>query len=357
MRLLIAPRLALLALTAALGACVYRFNALSGPAQPLPLPSSVQFVAFGDAGTGGERQAAVGRAMARVCADRGCDLALELGDNFYPHGVSSATDPQFDSAFEQPYALLNVPVYVVLGNHDNSKAGGYGESNAQGDFQVQYRSSRWRMPARYYSFGFPADAAEPFAEFFALDSNPLTAYSADPDPRWEPRAYAARQLAWLQQSLQASKAGWKIAFAHHPYLSNGLHGDAGRYETRPEDAATARGDLWKDLLDKSICEQHVDLYLAGHDHDLEWLKPVAPCGNTQFIVSGAAAPDKLRPFAKDHHDASYWHVDQTAGFFWVKLEQGRMTVAAFTLDAKDALPVSARGRPLPAYEQSVQRLH
>ena len=66
--------------------------------------------------------------------------------------------------------------------------------------------------------------------------------------------------------------------------------------------------------------------------------------------------DKLRGFAKDHHDATYWHVDQTAGFFWVRLEQDRMTVAAFTLDAKDELPANARGRPVAAYEQSVQRL-
>jgi tartrate-resistant acid phosphatase type 5 len=347
----------LLVATAALSGCVWHFNALSGPAQAPTPPLSLQFIAFGDAGTGGERQAAVGRAMARVCADRGCDFALELGDNFYPNGAHSADDPQFQSAFEKPYELFNLPVYVVLGNHDNGSAGGEGNNNARGDFQVQYHSPKWKMPARYYNFALPVESSEPFAEFFALDSSPLAPYLLDPDPNWAPAAYGAQQLAWLQQRTQASKASWKIAFAHHPYVSNGLHGDAGNYETHPGDTPAARGEQWKTLIDQGVCANHVDLYLAGHDHDLEWLKPVPGCGNTQFIVSGAAAPDELRSFVADHHDAVYWHADQAAGFFWIKLEQNRMTVAAFTLNAKDELPVvTQHGHPVPAYEQSVQRL-
>jgi hypothetical protein len=339
----------LVVLSASLGACAWHFNAWNGPAQLPPPPPSVQFVAFGDAGSGTERQAALGRAMARVCADRGCDMALELGDNFYPRGVSSVDDPQFQTAFEKPYELFNVPVYAVLGNHDNGIKGGDGGNNARGNFQVQYQSPKWRMPARYYNFGVPLGSSDPYAEFFALDSNPLASYVADPDPQWEPAAYGAKQLAWLQQKVQASKASWKIAFAHHPYVSN--------FDTaKPGQAATASGAYWKDLLDKGVCAQHVDLYLSGHDHDLEWLKPVADCGHTQFIVSGAGSPDEVRPFGANSHDATYWHVDQTAGFFWVKLEDGRMTVAAYTLDAKDELPVNPKGHPAAAYEQSIQRL-
>lgn len=347
----------LFTLGASLSACAWHFNAWNGPALPPPPPPSVQFVAFGDAGSGTARQAALGRAMARVCADRGCDMALELGDNFYPRGVLSADDPQFETSFEKPYELFNVPVFAVLGNHDNGSKGGEGNNNARGNFQLQYKSPKWRMPARYYNFGVPLDSAEPYAEFFALDSNPLTSYLKDPDPQWEPNAYAAKQLAWLQQRVQASKATWKIAFAHHPYVSNGLHGNAGSYDAdRQDDPETSQGTIWKSVLDQGVCAQHVDLFLAGHDHDLEWLKPVADCGRTQFIVSGAGAPDKVRPFGKSVHNATYWHVDKTAGFFWVKLEEGRMTVAAFTLDDKDELPVSPRGRPAAAFEQSVQRL-
>ena len=331
----------LIALGASLGGCVWHFNAWNGPQPAEAPPPVVQFVAFGDAGTGSARQAALGRAMARVCADRGCDLALELGDNFYPNGVSGADDPQFQTAFEKPYELFNVPVYAVLGNHDNSTDGGAGNNNARGDLQLKYQSRKWRMPARYYAFGAPLEAAEPFVEFFALDSSPLAATQSDPDPEWNPQTYGARQLAWLKSAVQDSNAPWKIAFAHHPYVSNGQHGDA-----------TA---AWKTLIEQGVCAQHIDLYLSAHDHDLEWLKPVAACGRTQFIVSGAGAPEKVRAFGEGHNPV-FWHMDKTAGFFWVRLENNRMTIAAFTLDDKDALPANALSHPVPAYEQSVQRL-
>src|ERR1041384_2011074 len=86
-------------------------------------PRVLRFIAFGDAGSGSAQQIAIGKAMADVCQSRGCDLAVELGDNFYDKGVESAHDPQFDTAFEVPYAPLDhqrIPIYVVLGNHDNT---------------------------------------------------------------------------------------------------------------------------------------------------------------------------------------------------------------------------------------------
>ena len=156
---------------------------------------SVRFVAFGDAGTGSERQIAVGNAMAEVCQVRGCDFALELGDNFYLSGVQSVDDEQFESKFEIPYENLQVPVYVTLGNHDNSQGPGEGSDNSRGDYQVEYHylagrtSDKFRMPARYYSFSAPADSKTPLVEFFSLDSNPLTAILSDLNPSWNPITY------------------------------------------------------------------------------------------------------------------------------------------------------------------------
>lgn len=355
-------RLPLAALIAAatLGGCVYRFDQWSGPAQPPPPPAppaAVQFVAFGDAGSGSEGQAAVGRAMARVCADRGCDFALELGDNFYPRGVGSVDDPQFDTAFEKPYELLNVPVYAVLGNHDNGGAhGGDGGNNARGDFQVLHHATKWRMPARYYYIRMPVDSDPPLAAFFGLDSSPLTAWAADADPRWAPQAYAAQQLDWLRSVMASSTATWKVVFAHHPYVSNGPHGDAGHYEARAGDAATASGALWQNLIEQGVCAQHVDLYLAAHDHTLQWLKPLARCGRTQFIVSGAGATDELDPLADEHRHPAYWQSAGRGGFFWIRLDAERMTVAAFTLNDQNELTANPYRHPVPAYEESVMRL-
>ncbi len=342
---------------------------------------SVRFVAFGDAGTGSERQIAVGEAMGEVCRARGCDFALELGDNFYVSGVSSADDEQFQSKFEIPYVSLEVPVYVVLGNHDNGFVG-EGSDNSKGEHQVDYHylagrsSEKWRMPARYYNFSAPLGSSAPFAEFFALDSNPLTATVSDPLPQWNFASYGAEQQAWLSDALEASQARWKIALGHHPYVSNGLHGNAGSYASvlvpiaeripitplLPTTALlpitnllpiTAFGKPWKDLLEATICRQGVDLFLAGHDHDLQWLKPVQSCGKTHFIVSGAA--EGPRPFGDAARNPNYWQIDNTLGFFWFELTEEQMTGAAFTLDAANRPPVDGAGEPQPMFEQTLPK--
>lgn len=301
--------------------------------------SAVSFVAFGDAGQqsggGPATQTAVGDAMAKICEQRGCDFALELGDNIYLSGVDSVEDEQWQSKFEQPYANFNYPIYAALGNHDNSNGPGEGSANAKGNFQVDYhysgKSTKWNMPARYYNFSWPQETAAPIAEFFALDSNPLTAIVPDISPEYNFVTYGAEQQAWFSQALSNSRASWKIAYAHHPYLSNGVHGNAGNYDGIPEALPlTANGKPWKDFLDATLCAQGVDIYFQGHDHDLQWLKPVERCGKTQFVVSGAG--ELPRPFADAARNETFWQQDEQLGFFWFRLEEKQLIGAAYTLD-------------------------
>lgn len=325
--------------------------------------ASTRFVAFGDAGTGSERQIAVGNAMAEVCEARGCDFAVELGDNFYASGVTSVDDAQFQQKFEIPYEKLKVPVFVTLGNHDNSRGPGEGSDNARGEHQVDYHylagrnSEKWRMPSRYHSFTTPLNAAAgstPQAEFYSLDSNPLTSILADPLPAWNFLIYGAEQQTWFTETLKASKARWKIAFAHHPYVSNGLHGNAGNYDGIPSIVpGTPSGKPWKDFLDATVCKEGVDIFLQGHDHELEWLKPVPACGKTHFFVSGAA--EGPRPFGDANRNPTYWQVDNTLGFFWFELRDDNFTAAAYTLDAAMKLPLGSNGKPTPAFEQTLPK--
>ena len=78
----------------------------------------LQLVAVGDTGTGNEEQFEVAHGMARICKESGCDMVLLLGDNFYPNGVKSTEDPQFQSKFEEVYKEIKKPFFAVLGNHD-----------------------------------------------------------------------------------------------------------------------------------------------------------------------------------------------------------------------------------------------
>jgi tartrate-resistant acid phosphatase type 5 len=353
-------------------------SVIDAPAQP----RVVRFLAFGDAGTGSAMQIAVGQAMADVCQVRRCDFALELGDNIYDHGPDSATDPQFDTAFEIPYAPLTrmrVPIYVVLGNHDTSSVAvadpegrnfpGDGANNARGNFEVEYGKRKdlatmWRMPARYYKFAAPPPgfAESPLAEFFGLDSPPLAPYRDDPDQQnWNPEAYAIAQTTWLRQTLKDSRARWKIVFAHHPYVSNGVHGNAGSYDEdlkkrdKSKDSKYASGKLWKKLLDDTVCAHGVELYLSGHDHDLEWLHPVGDCGPTEFILSGAGEGGaKRRTFGKADRNKARWQQDQMGGFFWIELTEAQMKVAAFTVAENGQMLRDSEQRPVPAFERAVE---
>ncbi|MGH8562475.1 MAG: metallophosphoesterase, partial [Nevskiales bacterium] len=200
------------------------------------------------------------------------------------------------------------------------------------DYHYSGKSTKWNMPARYYHFIWPLDNDKPIAEFFALDSNPLTAILPDPSPEFNFVTYGAAQQAWFSDALKKSRATWKIAFAHHPYLSNGIHGNAGNYDRIPDilPILTANGRPWLDLLNATLCAEGVDIYFQGHDHDLQWLKPVERCGKTQFIVSGAG--ELPRPFADATRNDSYWQQDQSLGFFWFRLKQDQLIGAAYTLD-------------------------
>lgn len=299
---------------------------VGGGAMPSEAPP-VRLLVLGDTGTGGAGQYEVAAAARAVCAARGCDAALVNGDNIYDNGVDSAYDPQFETKFERPYADFGRPFYMALGNHDNGGVVGDGDGseNYKGDFEVAYHyrtdrsSAQWQMPARYYTVRLGP------VQLWALDTNPLMYYGGLPlpgEPVWtgvDP--LGAQQLRWLQGSLAASDARWKFAFAHHPYISNGQHGDAGTYEGVP-----TLGLGVKVFLEQGMCGA-ADVYFAGHDHDLQWLQPTAACGATQFIVSGAGA--KTRPLADPEAHPAWFQLGDTLGFAWVEVAGDTFTAAFY----------------------------
>jgi len=211
----------------------------------------LDLMAAGDTGSGDDGQAAVAGAMKGYAQANPVELVLLLGDNFYEDGVSSTSDPQWLTKFEQMYdpGVLDMPFYAVLGNHDY-----FGNPAAQVDYTLQ--SSRWKMPARYYTFTHNLSDGTTVG-FFAIDTNTIESEPA--------------QLAWLDAALSASTARWKIVFGHHPAYSNGWHGDNAGLIAMLAPLLSARG---------------ADIYLAGHDHDLQVLRPV---GGVLYLVDGAGS--------------------------------------------------------------------
>jgi tartrate-resistant acid phosphatase type 5 len=259
----------------------------------VPEPKIVRFIAMGDGGEGNPDQYQNAAAVKDVCDDKGCDFVLYLGDNFYNDGVDSVDDEQFYDKFEAPYADLDLRFYVVLGNHD------YGEWSIweyKTDYEIEYTnySDKWYLPDRYYTF------TQEHVQFVGLDTNALMF-------AWEP----TDQHSWVASTLAASTADWKIAYGHHPYKSNGKHGNAGEYEGY-EWLPIANGATVKEFMDDELCNK-VDMYLCGHDHNRQWVEE--SCG-MELIVTGAAAKTTD---LEGRGNTTYFEDDTIEGFVWIEI--------------------------------------
>ncbi len=208
----------------------------------------VRVLAFGDFGNGSNEQKQVAAAMLRYQQKTPFDFAITLGDNFYGKGMESPADPRWKSWWAELYDPLGIKFYATLGNHD----WGLADSPAA-EILYSERSPSWRMPAPYYTF-----TAGP-VQFFALDTNDVS----------------EAQLIWLNDELEKSRAAWKLVYGHHPIYSAGAHGDSER--------------LIKKLL--PVLKNRAEMYLAGHDHDLQHLKPD---DGVQFFISGGGGA-RIRP--------------------------------------------------------------
>ncbi len=286
----------------------------SGEPPPPPPERVVRFVALGDGGEGNETQFRVAETMAALCASKtddhpGCAFALYLGDNIYDTGVTSVDDPQFETKFEAPYSVLDFPFYIALGNHD------YGVTSLEfwkPDPQVEYTdySDKWTLPDRYYNF------SQEHVLFLGLDTNAIMLEGLWGD---------SGQGTWIDATIAANpSAAWRVAFGHHPYLSNGEHGNAGEYEGTGW-LPIVNGETVRDFVNNHLCGQ-VDIYLCGHDHNRQWLDTT--CG-TEFVVSGAAS--KLTGMV-GRGSPTLFEADDKAGFLWVEIREDRFVGEFYNID-------------------------
>lgn len=225
----------------------------------------VRFLVVGDWGQNSEPQRRVAQAMASVADHADTGFVISTGDNFYPNGVGSVSDPQFRAAFEDVYSApsLQTPWYVVLGNHDY-------EGSPNAEVAYSSRSARWRMPARYWTQAMNVGGET--ATFYFLDTTPIArlSNSASHVPVLGTASEAREQLEWLERSLAADASAWKIVVGHHPILSSGNHG-----------SAPAVAERVKPLLER----YGVQVYFNGHDHDLEHLVD----RGVNYVCSGSGA--------------------------------------------------------------------
>ncbi len=233
-----------------------------------PSKGQLSFLVVGDWGRyGSPAQRSVAAQMGQTAASINAKFILSTGDNFYPNGVASIDDPQWQTSFEQVYTdfSLHNDWYVVLGNHDY-------HGNPQAEIDYTKRSERWHMPARYYTMTKPVGAHDS-VEFFFVDTSPfIDDYKAEPDHYALAGQNPDIELAWLADELAKSRARWKFVVGHHHIYSGGKR--------------ATQVELERSLV-PLMSKYGVQAYICGHEHDLQVIR--RPNGKITYLVSGAGS--------------------------------------------------------------------
>ncbi|MBI1885800.1 MAG: metallophosphoesterase family protein [Chloroflexi bacterium] len=213
---------------------------------PLPANGGFSFVAWGDSGTGDERQMAVSTRIEALQPD----LGIITGDVVYPAGEGNDFDPKFFTPYRN--IISRICVFPSLGNHD-----------VRTDLGAPYLAAFYlphnnpENSERYYSFDFGD------AHFIAMDTN-------------SPYGQGSAQYDWLQNDLASTTKPWKFVFMHHqPYDTSGS----------PSPNLSLRQALGP------LFEQYgVDIVFSGHAHRYTRSVPVSEfypsSKGVVYIVSG-----------------------------------------------------------------------
>jgi tartrate-resistant acid phosphatase type 5 len=207
-----------------------------------PASASIRVLAISDFGTGGQEQQLPFDTMLKCHRARPFDFGITLGDNYQDDGSYSPTDSRWDEYWGRLYTQLGIPFYVSMGNHDWGSPDG-----PAAEILYSQKSVAWRLPAPYYTFTAGS------VQFFALNTVLMS----------------EAQLLWLRDEMEKSTAKWKVVYGHY-HVYSAVRGD--------------NDDLIKRLL-PILEENHVDLYLCGHEHLFQHLKRE---GSVHFFVNGAA---------------------------------------------------------------------
>ncbi len=245
----------------------------------------VRVLAFGDFGTGQASQLAAAAAMRAYHQRRRFDFGITLGDNFYNVGMLSTDDPRWKTWYEDLYSPLGIPFYATMGNHD----WGHRDSPAAEIFYSKLSPS-WRMPSPYYSF----TAGD--AQFFAIDTEEVS----------------EQQLRWLDNAISTSTAKWKVVYGHFQIYS----------ATRKDNP-----ELMAKLV--PLLNDRVDVYICGHDHNLQALRPER---GVHYFVAGAGGAGTYETDSTYSRSIKRF---ETYGFAVLDIERDSLVVRLVDKDQKE----------------------
>lgn len=190
------------------------------------------------------------------------DIITLLGDNFYPSGVSSLKDPQWDK-YNEIFKEIKNPVYSVLGNHDyllNPKA--------------QIFSPNWKMDGWYFKKEFDN------IDLYFLDTNQFALEWVSEEILHQNHNLFSNdliknQLNWLENEFKKNINKRKILIGHYPILTNGYYID--------------KMDKLYDALINLFQKYNVTLYISGHEHNIQHInRKIDELDFTQVIIGSSS---------------------------------------------------------------------
>lgn len=204
------------------------------------------------------------------------DFILSLGDNFYPEGVLNTNDSKWSDYYTNVFTGSNLycPWYAILGNHDYQ-----GNPDAQVNYYLEKKDSRWIMPSRYYSVTYKF--GDKTIQIVAIDTVEIALLTSsllmtDHQIKSSNINHNSKnnQLIWLENILSQSTADWLIVMGHYNLYTAGYHG--------------SNHEMIR-ILKPLFVKYHIDMYICGHCHNLEHLTD----HNIEYIVSGSGTKNGL----------------------------------------------------------------
>ena len=195
------------------------------------------------------------------------EFVAAIGDVHHFEGVASVDDPLWMTNYELIYSHpdLMLDWYPLLGNHEY-------RGNTQAVLDYGKVSRRWVMPGRYYAVEKEVEDGNEKILYVFIDTTPLIdKYRRDTEdyPDAGKQSIAA-ELEWLEATLAASTAKWKVVMGHHP-----IYADTDKNESERTDMQRRV----QPLLDK----YGVDAYICGHIHNFQHIQ--AKGSKVQYFVN------------------------------------------------------------------------
>jgi len=267
---------------------------------------SEHFIVIGDSGKRNAEQSLVAQALLKHCLWDSCDFGVLTGDNVYPAGVKSKNDTILEESFDKYYNPINIPFMIALGNHDYGKLS-FQKKRASFQLLHAQKNSLFVLPHYWYI------KETPNAVFAVIDTTRLM---------WKKNIESQEKLIQNAHQRSIIQKKWFFVVGHHPFLSNGPHGNAGKYDQYKWPHFVS-GKHVKKFIKKNVCGK-AHFYLSGHDHSLQLIDAnQRKCDLLQLVSGSAAEITSLKARNKS------LFAGLSLGFFAFKIDHSQMTLKAF----------------------------